>query len=70
MSKANLDLDSPKEFFNFLVNLDLVAEKKLGNKKVYSITSKGQKVIEYFRSGEDNGDDDSIFGGTKITRID
>ena len=67
MYKAELNLDSPKEYLNFLVNLDLIIEKTLGNKKVYSITLKGQKLCEYFRLDDD---DESIFGGTKITRID
>ena len=67
MSKAELNLASPKEFLNFLVNLDLIIEKTLGNKTVYSITLKGQKLCEYFRLDDD---DESIFGGTKITRID
>jgi predicted transcriptional regulator len=69
MSKAELNLDSPKEFLNFLVNLDLIIEKNLGKKKVYSLTSKGQKLWEYFRSDHDDDDDESIFGA-KITRID
>ncbi len=64
--KADIKLSSPKETLKFLVQLELIIEKSLGNKKVYSITDKGQKLCEYFRSK----DDDSIFGGTNISRID
>ncbi len=64
--KADINLSSPKETLKFLFQLELIIEKSLGNKKVYSITDKGQKLCEYFRSK----DDDSIFGGTNISRID
>jgi predicted transcriptional regulator len=66
MRKAALDLVSPKECLNFLVKLDLIIEKTLGNRTVYSITDKGQKLCNYFRLK----DDTSVFGGTAITRID
>ena len=66
MSKAGLELASPKECLNFLVKSGLIAEKKLGGKTVYSITDKGQKLCEYFRLR----DDEALFGGSKITRID
>lgn len=66
MAKADLDLDSPKEYLNFLVKLDLIIEKRIGHRKVYSITDKGQKLCNYFRSQDDN----PIFSGTNITRID
>ena len=64
--KADLDLASSKESFNFLVKFDLIKEKTLGPKKVYSITDKGQRVSKYF--GLDN--EDAIFDGTGIFRID
>ena len=66
IDKADIKLSSPKETLKFLVQLELIIEKSLGNKKVYSITDKGQKLCEYFRSK----DGDSIFGGTNINRID
>jgi len=66
MSKADLELASPKEYLNFLVKSGLIAEKNLGVKTVYSITGKGQKLCEYFRLR----DDEALFGVTKITRID
>ncbi len=64
--KVEVKLSSLKETLKFLVELELIVEKNLGNKKVYSITDKGQKLCEYFRSKDDN----SIFGGTNINRID
>jgi len=64
--KAGLDLVASKECFNFLVKFDLIREKTLGPKKVYSITDKGQRVCEYFGLDDDN----SIFDGTGIFRID
>ena len=67
MRKADLKLESLKEFLDFLVNMDLIKEKNLGNKKVYAITEKGERVYNYFRL---NDDDDPIFGGTSITKID
>ncbi|HUK84526.1 MAG TPA: hypothetical protein VLU95_01550 [Candidatus Acidoferrum sp.] len=66
IQKAEIKLSSPKETLQFLVQLELIIEKSLGNRKVYSITYKGQKLYEYFNSK----DDDSIFGGTNINRID
>jgi predicted transcriptional regulator len=66
MRKGDLDLDSPKKDLDFLVNLGLICESSPGKTKTYSITNKGQKVSEYFRSK----DDKSIFNTTKITRID
>ena len=64
--RAGLEILSSNEFFNFLVKLDLIIEKNLGPKKVYSITEKGQRICTYF--GLDG--DDSIFDGTGIFRID
>ena len=64
--KAGLMLESPKEWFNFLVDLELIIEKNIENKNVYSITDKGQKLCEYFKLD----DDGSIFYGSKINRID
>jgi len=66
MCKADLDVATPKDCLSFLVNLGLIVEKNLGTKIVYSITEKGQKLIQYFRLQED----ESIFGGTRIHRID
>lgn len=66
MRKADLKLTSPKKYLNFLVDLDLIIEKTVGNKTVYSITEKGRKLCNYFRLN----DDDSIFDGSNITRID
>jgi predicted transcriptional regulator len=66
LQKAELNLDSPMEYLSFLVNLELVRERILGTKTTYSITYKGQRVCKYFRSKND----ESIFAGTRITRID
>jgi predicted transcriptional regulator len=66
LRKADLNLVSPKEYLNFLVKLDLIREETLGNKTSYSITYKGQRLCTYFRLKDNN----SIFGGTRIMRID
>jgi len=66
MRKAHLNVSAPKQYFDFLINLNLITEKTVGNKTVYSITEKGQKLCRYFKSKND----ESIFGGTKISRID
>jgi predicted transcriptional regulator len=66
MRKADINLTSPKEYFNFLVDLGLIIEKNIGNRKVYSATDKGLKLCKYFKLD----DNDSIFDGTNITRID
>ena len=66
MCKAGFNLALPKEYLNFLVKLDLIVEKKLGTKIVYSITERGQRLCKYFRLN----DDYSIFDEIKIARID
>jgi predicted transcriptional regulator len=66
IQRAGLESDSSKELFNFLVKLDIIIERNLGAKKVYSITEKGQRICTYFRLD----DDGSIFDGTGIFRID
>jgi predicted transcriptional regulator len=66
MQEADLKLESPKEALEFLVNAQLIVEKKVGNKKLYTITEKGERLYNYFRLNDDGG----IFGGTNITRID
>jgi predicted transcriptional regulator len=63
MRKAGINLT--KEFFNFLIRLDIIEEKTLGSKVVYYITVKGQRLCAYFGL-----EDDSIFSGTGIFRID
>ena len=67
--KADSNITVPKEYLNFLVKLDLIVEKTAGNKKVYSITDRGQRLCKYFQLNGDD-DNDSIFDGTNITRID
>jgi predicted transcriptional regulator len=66
LQEADLKIESPKEIFEFLVNAQLIVEKKVGNKKVYAITEKGERLYNYFRLN----DDSEIFGGTNITKID
>lgn len=66
MRKAGLNLSSPEEYLNFLVKLGLIKEDTVGNKTRYSNTIKGQMVSTFFRLNDDN----SIFGGTRIMRID
>jgi len=66
IQEADLRLDSPEEILDFLVNTQLIEEKNVGNKKVYAITEKGERLYNYFRLS----DDSEIFGGTNITKID
>jgi len=68
--KADFNSSLPKEYLNFLVKLDLIVEKTLGTKKVYSITDRGQRLCKYFELNDNDDDNDSIFDGTNITRID
>src|SRR5665647_61543 len=63
--KAGLSLTLSKEFFNFLVGLDIISEKIIGPKVEYFITKKGQRLCDYFGLNDDN----SIFSGTGIFRI-
>jgi predicted transcriptional regulator len=64
--KAGLGLVLSKEFFDFLVRLDIIMEKTVGSKTVYSLTDKGQRLCNYFGLDDDN----PIFRGTGIFRID
>jgi len=66
MQEADLKLECPKGVLDFLVNAQLIVEKKVGNKKVCAIIEKGERLYNYFRLN----DDSEIFGGTNITRID
>jgi predicted transcriptional regulator len=65
MRKAGLNLTLSKEFFNFLVRLEIIGEKNVGPKVEYFITKKGQRLCNYFGLNDDN----SIFSGTGIFRI-
>ena len=65
MRKTGLSLPLSKEFFNFLVGLDIISEKTIGPKVEYFITKKGQRLCDYFGLNDDN----SIFSGTGIFRI-
>jgi predicted transcriptional regulator len=67
MRKAGLDFNLSKEFFNFLVQMEIIREKKVDSKTVYILTDKGQRLYTYF--GLDD-DDNPIFRGTGIFRID
>jgi predicted transcriptional regulator len=64
MRKADINLVSPKEVFNFLVRLGIIKEKTFGPKIVYSITDKGQRVCAYFGLNDNN----SVFNGTGMFR--
>jgi predicted transcriptional regulator len=66
MRKAQINSIAPDEFLNFLIKLDLIREKNFGNKKLYFITDKGQRLCMYFGLDDEN----EIFGGTGIFRID
>ncbi|MFH1327833.1 MAG: DUF4364 family protein [Candidatus Bathyarchaeota archaeon] len=47
---ANLNCNSLKQLLDHLIKNGLVEEQKLGKKrKLYSITEKGQRVLEYTR---------------------
>ena len=65
MRKAGLSFPPTKEFFNFLVDLDIISEKTIGPRVEYLITKKGQRLSDYFGLNDDN----SIFSGTGIFRI-
>jgi predicted transcriptional regulator len=65
MRKAGINLTPSKEFFNLLIRLNIIGEKTLGTKIVYYITVKGQMLCAYFGL-----EDNSIFSGTGIFRID
>jgi len=45
MRKAGLSVPLSKEFFNFLVGLDIISEKTTGPKVEYFITKKRTKVM-------------------------
>ena len=64
--KTGLNFNLSKEFFNFLVQLNIIKEKTVGSKKVYTLTDKGQRLCTYFGLDDDN----PIFRGTGIFRID
>ncbi len=66
MRKAGLNFNLSKEFLNFLVQLDIIREKNVDSKTVYILTEKGQRLYTYFGLDDDN----SIFRGTGIFRID
>lgn len=65
MRKAGIPSVPTREFFDFLVKLEIVSKKTSESKVVYSLTEKGQRLCAYFRL-----EDDSIFRGTGIFRID
>lgn len=49
MYKANLSWNSMQEFLKSLINQNLISEKRWGDKKSYTITGKGIRVLSYFR---------------------
>jgi predicted transcriptional regulator len=65
MRKAGLSFPPSEEFFNFLVDLDIISEKNIGPKVEYLITKKGQRLSDYFGLNDDN----PIFSGTGVFRI-
>ena len=71
-SKAGFNLALSKENLNFLIKLDLIIEKTLGNETVYSITERGQRLSKYFRLKDERARvaADSMFYEAKIVRID
>jgi predicted transcriptional regulator len=64
MRKARLSLSPSKEFFNFLVKLDIIREETSGPKVEYFITKKGRRLSDYFGLNDDN----SIFSRTRVFR--
>ena len=66
MRKAGINLILTKEFFDFLVKMNIITQKTFVNKVMYTITDKGQRLSVYFGLNDDN----SIFNGTGIFRID
>ena len=49
MSNADLSLISPKEYLNFLINLELIAEKKLLTKTTYASHTQRTKTMFIFQ---------------------
>ncbi len=66
MRKAGINLDLTKEFFDSLVKMEIITQETFGSKVMYSITDKGLRLSVYFGLNDDN----SIFNGTGIFRID
>ncbi len=66
MRKAGINLVLTKEFFNFLVKMNIITQETFGSKVMYSLTDKGQRLCVYFGLNDDN----PIFSGTGIFRID
>jgi len=66
MRKAGINLELTKEFFDFLVKMDIITQETFGSKVMYSITDKGLRLSVYFGLNDNN----SIFNGTGIFRID
>jgi hypothetical protein len=61
MCRADLDLTSPKEWLNFLVQHDLIEEKTLET-RLFTPSKTRATTVQLFRLR----DEDSIFGRTKI----
>ena len=66
LNRAGISLTSPKEYFNFLIKLELVREKIVSGKKIYTITQKGQRLCSFF----DHECEKSTIGEIGIIRID
>jgi hypothetical protein len=48
MRKAGLNFNLSKEFLNFLIQMEIIREKKVDSKTVYILTDKGQRLYTYF----------------------
>jgi predicted transcriptional regulator len=66
MRKAGIPIAPTRDFFTFLVKLDIIDKKTFGAKDLYSLTEKGQRLRAYFGLDDDN----PVFSGTGIFRID
>ena len=44
MRKTDFNSDLSKEVLNFLAHLDIIREKTVGSKTVYTLTDKGQRL--------------------------
>ena len=66
LNKAGISIASPKEYFNFLVKLELIREKIVSGKKTYTITQKGQRLRSFFNHEYEK----STLGETGLIRID
>lgn len=53
---ARLNFKQAEEYINFLIESELLTQKKEGNKKIYQTTEKGKEMVNKFKELTDNAD--------------